>query len=88
VRWLDANRVPTVTTNAQILGSMTDAHLYWTYCKASPETTQAMMKAFGVRHVVLYEHERNCGFLQGAPMRLVAMFGDPGRRVFVLQPLR
>lgn len=88
VRWLSAENGSAITTNAQILGSMTDAHLYWTHCKASPETTRAMMKAFGVRHVILYEHERSCGFAQGAPMRLVSMFGDPGRRVFVLAPLR
>lgn len=88
VRWLEANKVSAIATNAQILGSMTDAHLYWSWCDASPESTRAMLRLLPVKHIVLYEHEYRCRFVTGDTLRLVAVFGDRGRRVMVLTPLR
>lgn len=88
VRWLEANKVSAIATNAQILGSMTDAHLYWSWCDASPESTRAMLRLLPVKHIVLYEHEYKCRFVTGDSLRLVAVFGDRGRRVMVLTPLR
>jgi hypothetical protein len=82
------NKVSAIATNAQILGSMTDAHLYWSWCDATPESTRAMLRLLPVRHIVLYEHEYKCRFVTGDPLRLVAVFGDRGRRVMVLTPLR
>lgn len=88
VRWLEANKVSAIATNAQVLGSMTDAHLYWSWCDASPESTRAMLRLLPVKHIVLYEHEYQCRFVTGDALRLVAVFGDRGRRVMVLTPLR
>lgn len=89
VEWMSARRIAAMTTNAQILGSMTDAHLYWTYCAAPGESTRVMLAKMPITHVILYEHEVRCRFITEAdPLRLVAAFGEPGRRVFVLQPLR
>ena len=89
VAWMNARPLSAITTNAQILGSMSDAHLYWTYCDASGESTRAMLAKMPITHVILYEHEARCRFIMEAgPLRVVAAFGQPGRRVFVLQPLR
>lgn len=89
VAWLNARPASAITTNAQILGSMTDAHLYWTYCDASGESTRAMLAKLPIAYVILYEREARCRFVTEAdPLRLVAAFGQPGRRVFVLEPLR
>lgn len=91
VAWLDAQprRVSVMTTNAQILGSMTDTRFYWTSCASPGDTTRAMLRLLPIDFVVLYEHEARCRFAaEGGAMRLVRAFGSPGRRVFVLQPLR
>lgn len=89
VAWLNARPVSAITTNAQILGSMTDANLYWTYCDASGESTRAILAKMPITHVILYEREARCRFITEAdPLRLVATFGRPGGRIFVLQPLR
>lgn len=89
VAWLNERKVSAITTNAQILGAMSDAHLYWTYCDASGESTRAMLAKMPVTHVILYEREARCRFVVEAdPLRVAAMFGQPGRRIFVLQPLR
>jgi len=88
IRWLEANRVSAIATNAQVLGSMTDAHLYWSWCDAPPESTRAMLRLLPVKHIVLYEHEYKCRFVSGDPLRLLAVFGDRGQRVMVLTPLR
>ncbi|HYC90141.1 MAG TPA: hypothetical protein VEO54_13080 [Thermoanaerobaculia bacterium] len=89
VAWLNARPVSAITTNAQILGSMTDAPLYWTYCDASGESTRAMLAKMPITHVILYEREARCRFIVEAdPLRLVQAFDGPGGRIFVLQPLR
>jgi hypothetical protein len=89
VSWMNARPTSAMTTNAQILGSMSDAHLYWTYCDASGESTRAMLAKLPIRYVILYEHEMRCRFVMEAdPLRLVAAFGEPRQRVFVLEPLR
>jgi hypothetical protein len=89
VAWMNARPVSAMTTNAQVLGSVSDAGLYWTYCDAPGDTTRAMLARLPIRYVLLYEHEARCRFIVEAdPLRLVAAFGEPGRRVFVLQPLR
>lgn len=91
VAWLDAQPRPVslITTNAQILGSMSDAHFYWTNCDAPGETSRAMLRELPIEYVALYEHEVQCRFAKEAgPMRLVRAFGSPGRRVFLLRPLR
>ena len=89
VAWMNARKVSAITTNAQILGSMSDAHLYWTYCDAPGTSTRAMLAKMPITHVILYEREARCRFIMEAdPLRLAAAFGEPGRRIFVLQPLR
>lgn len=91
VAWLNAQQPPpaVIATNAQILGSMSDARLYWTTCSASGETIRAMLRLMPIQYVVLYESEARCPFaVQAGPMRVVKAFGTPGRRTFVLQPLR
>jgi hypothetical protein len=89
VTWMNARPMAAMTTNAQILGSMTDAHLYWTYCDAPGESTRAMLAKLPITHVILYEREARCRFIVEAdPLRVAAIFGEPGHRVFVLQPLR
>lgn len=89
VQWLNARPVSAIATNAQILGSMSDAHLYWTYCDAPAETTKAMLRLMPVEYVILAEGETQCPFAKGAgPMRVVKIFGEPGRREFVLRPLQ
>lgn len=89
VAWLNAQpRASAIATNAQILGSLTDAHLYWTTCAAPAETIRAMLRQLPVQYVVMYEREMRCRFvMEAGPMRLVRAFGPPKRRVFVLQPL-
>lgn len=91
VAWLNAQprRASVITTNAQILGSMSDAHFYWTNCAARGETMQAMFAQLPIDYVLMYEGEARCPFaVQAGPMRLVRVFGPRGRRIFVLQPLR
>lgn len=89
VQWLESTKAPAITTNAQILGSMTDAPLYWTYCAAAGESTRAMLRLMPIRYVILYEGEMNCRFVtEAGRLRLAGVFGDPGRRVFLLEPLR
>ena len=91
LRWLNAQpkRASVITTNAQILGSGSDAGFYWTYCDAPGTTTQAMWRLLPIDYVVMYEGEARCKFVSDAgPMRLVQMFGEPRRRVFVLRPMR
>ncbi|HEX6083249.1 MAG TPA: hypothetical protein VF266_01910, partial [Thermoanaerobaculia bacterium] len=89
VAWLNERKVSAITTNAQILGAMTDAHLYWTYCDASGESTRAMLAKMPITHVILYEREARCRFIVEAdPLRVAAIFGQPGGRIFVLQPLQ
>jgi hypothetical protein len=91
VQWLEAQpkKPAAITTNAQVLGSMTDARLYWTYCDAPGATTQAMWRSLPIDYVLLYEGEAKCRFAtEAGPMRLVTMFGEPRRRVFVLRPGR
>ena len=64
-------------TNAQILGSMTDARLYWTYCDAGGNTTQAMLKMLPIEYVILAEQEARCRFAaEAGPMRLVAVLAN------------
>jgi len=90
VAWLDAQprRVSVIATNAQILGSMSDTHFYWTECSSPGETTRAMLRAMPIDYVVLYEREVRCRFVTGlGALRIVRAFGPPGRRVFVLKPL-
>jgi len=91
VAWLDAQprRVSVIVTNAQILGSMSDAHFYWTTCSASGETILGMRRELPIDYVVLYEAEARCRFaMEAGPMRVVKAFGSsPGTRVFVLRPL-
>jgi hypothetical protein len=87
VRWLPPNAM-VISTNPQILASISEARFHWIHCDASGETTTAMLRAFPIDYVLMYEHETRCRFVNEAgPMRLVAAFGEPGRRVFVLQPL-
>jgi hypothetical protein len=91
VSWLNLQprRLAVIVTNAQILGSMSDAHFYWTDCAASGETIRAMFRLLPIEYVVMYEHEVRCRYaMEAGPMRLVRVFGSPGRRIFVLQPLR
>lgn len=91
VQWLESRPKPVsaITTNAQILGSMTDARLYWTYCEAGGDTTKAMLKMLPIEYVILGEQETRCRFAaEAGPMRVVKIFGEPGRRMFVLQPLQ
>ena len=91
VAWLNAHpkRPSIITTNAQILGSMSDAHFYWTNCTATGETIRAMLQQLPIDYIVMYEREARCPFvMQTGPLRLVRAYGEPGRRVFVLQPLR
>ncbi|MEO8382475.1 MAG: hypothetical protein ABI779_22640 [Acidobacteriota bacterium] len=91
VHWLDGRpgKVAVMTTNAQILASKSDASFYWTHCQASGDMTRAMFRAQPIDYVVLYEREMQCPFVREAgKLKLVAGFGEPGRRVFVLQPLR
>ncbi|HUR79266.1 MAG TPA: hypothetical protein VM733_00775 [Thermoanaerobaculia bacterium] len=89
VAWMNSRPVSAITTNAQIFGSMSDAHLYWTYCDASGASTKAMLAKMPIRYVILYEREAQCRFAKEAdPMRLAGVFGEPGRRIFVLEPLR
>lgn len=90
LRWLgeQPRELSVMTTNAQILASMSDTHFYWTHCDASGEMTKAMLRAMPIDAVVLYERELQCRFAREAGrLRLIAAFGEPGRRVFVLQPL-
>lgn len=90
VRWMNARPTRAMTTNAQILGSLTDAHLYWTWCDAPGTSTTAMLRMMPIDYVVMYERERRCRFVNEAgPLRLAAVFGTtPGRRIFVLEPPR
>lgn len=91
IAWLNAQprRLSIITTNAQILGSMSDAHFYWTNCEATGETIGAMLQQLPIDGIVMYEREARCPFvMQSGPLRLVRAFGEPGRRVFVLQPLK
>ena len=90
VQWLNAQPRPVevITTNAQILGSMSDTHFHWTVCSSSGETTRATIRLLPIDYVVLYEHEMRCRVaMEAGPMRLVRAFGTPGRRVFLLKPL-
>ena len=90
VQWLNAQprRVEVITTNAQILGSMSDAHFHWTHCSSSGETTRATLRLLPVDYVVLYESEVRCRFaMEAGEMKLVRAFGTPGRRVFLLKPM-
>jgi hypothetical protein len=90
VSWLNAQPrgAGAITTNAQILGSMTDAPLYWTNCDAPGETIRSMLRQLPIQSVVLYEKEARCPFaVQAGRMRLVRVFGPPGKRIFVLRPL-
>lgn len=90
VAWLNATppAAGVITTNAQILGSMSDARLYWTTCQAPGETIRSMLQQLPIRYVILYEREARCRFaVEAGPMRLVRVFGTPGRRIFVLRPL-
>jgi hypothetical protein len=87
VRWLPPAKM-VISTNPQILASISEARFHWIHCDASGETTTAMLRAFPIDYVLMYEHETRCRFVNEAgPMRLIAAFGEPGRRVFVLQPL-
>jgi hypothetical protein len=91
VNWLNAQPRPVsvLTTNAQILGSMSDARLYWTVCTSTGEATRAMLRLLRIEYVVLYEHELQCHFsTEAGAMRLVRTFGPRGRHVFLLQPLQ
>jgi hypothetical protein len=91
VTWLNAQPRPlsVISSNAQILGSMSDTRFYWTTCDSPGETTRAMIRLMSIEYVLLYEHEAQCAFAaQAGAMRLVRVFGTPGRRIFVLQPLR
>jgi hypothetical protein len=91
VRWVDSHprKLSLVATNAQILGSVTDTRLYWAHCTSSGEMMKAMFAKMPIDGVILNESEAQCRFAREAGrMRLMATFGDPGRRVFVLQPIR
>lgn len=91
VAWLNAQPRPlsVISSNAQILGSMSETRFYWTTCDSPGETTRAMIRHMPIEYVLLYERETRCAFaVQAGAMRLVRMFGAPGRRIFVLQPLR
>ena len=89
VQWLESTKASAITSNAQILGSMTDAPLYWTHCEASGESTKAMLRQMPVRYVIMYGSEAKCRFAtEAGAMRIVRVFGEPGRRLFVLEPLR
>lgn len=90
VQWLDAQprTLSLIATNAQILGSMSDTRFYWAHCNTSGEMMKAMFVRMPIDGVILYEGESQCRFAREAGrMRLMAAFGPPGRRVFVLQPL-
>jgi len=90
VRWLDAQprKLSVITSNAQILGAMSDTHFYWTHCEASGEMMKAMFTSLPIDAVVLYEPEMRCRFAtEAGRMRLIAAFGQPRQRVFVLEPL-
>lgn len=90
VRWLEAQprTLALITTNAQILGSMSDTRFYWAHCNTSGEMMKAMFVRMPIDGVILYEGESQCRFAREAGrMRLMAAFGQAGRRVFVLQPL-
>ena len=89
VRFLESNKAASITTNAQILGSMTDAPLYWTHCNATGESTKAMLRLMPARYVILYGGEVRCRFAtEAGAMRVVRAFGERGQRVLVLEPLR
>lgn len=91
LEWLNQpnDRRVVITTNAQNLGPFTDAHIHWTHCEASAETTTAIFERLQAQYVVVYEHELRCPFIAAAGMlRVVAIFGEPGRRIFVMAPFR
>ncbi len=90
VQWLDAQPRPAsvMITNAQILGSMSDAYLYWTSCDATGETTRTMLRLQRIEFIALRESELRCRFAtEAGPMRLVRVFSTPGQRLFLLRPL-
>ena len=89
--WLDAQkRVPKVlTTNAQILGSLSDAHLHWTDCNSPGASTRGMVEKLRIDYVWVYERERRCAFVDGvfSYLKVVQRFEDPqGQRVYLLAP--
>jgi hypothetical protein len=88
--WLDSHPRPpgVIVTTAQILGSVSDAHFYWTYCDAPGEVIDAMVRQMPIDYLALYEREARCRFaMEMKPMRHVMTMGKAPRRVFVLEPL-
>jgi hypothetical protein len=91
LQWLNARERPPVVlaTRAQTLGMATDARLHMTRCGAPSEVTRAYLDRVGVEYVVVYENEIRCPFIvMPRPLRLIATFGKPGGRIFVLAPRR
>jgi hypothetical protein len=72
-----------LTTNAQILGAMSDAHFHWTDCNSPGESTRAMVERLKIDYVVAYEGDKRCAFVDGVfdYLRIVQVFQDERSRV-------
>ncbi|HEV7239983.1 MAG TPA: hypothetical protein VGQ36_12155 [Thermoanaerobaculia bacterium] len=90
VSWL-ARRQPVpkvLTTNAQILGSVSDAHYHWTDCNSPGLSTRGMVERLKIDYVLVYEGEKRCAFVDGVfdYLKVVQVFEDSRLRVYLLAP--
>lgn len=90
VSWLNRSPRPpkVLTTNAQVLGSVSDAHFHWTDCNSPGESTRVMVERLGIDYVLVYYGERRCSFAKGVfqYLHVVEVFEDPRQRIYVLAP--
>ena len=90
VSWLARHPRPprVLTTNAQILGSVSDAHLHWTDCNSPGLSTRGMVGRLKIDYVLVYEGEQRCSYVDGIfeYLRGVQKFEDGRTRVYLLAP--
>ena len=90
VSWLARHPRPprVLTTNAQVLGSVSDAHFHWTDCNSPGLTTRGMVERLKIDYVLVYEGEQRCAYVDGIfeYLRGVQKFEDRRTRVYLLAP--
>jgi hypothetical protein len=89
VSWLARKPAAKVlTTNAQILGSVSDAHFHWTDCNSPGPSTRGMVERLKIDYVLVYEGERRCAFVDGVfdYLKVVQVFEDSRPRIYLLAP--
>lgn len=92
VTWLERNDPDAIvlTTKAQELSVASRANFRWAACGQPPQDIRKVIELVRTDYVLVYEHERQCGFASGleSVAQPVVMFGQPPQRLMLLEVRR